>query len=82
MASPRNPIERKRDYFAATQRTYDFSRYADAFDRQQRLIRQADEVQRELDEANAAVAAAEEQMRNAVDMTLAEVRVYVKDERG
>lgn len=63
-------------------RAFDFARYGEAVEAQQRRLREANEADKRLEEANAAVAACEAQMQEALDMSLAEVRVHAKERAG
>lgn len=67
---------------AAYQREFTFARYGEAVERQQRLLREAKEASERLHEANAEVEECEKQMREALDLSLAEVRVYAKERAG
>lgn len=60
-------------------RAFDFARYGEAVEAQQRRLREANEAGKRLEEANAAVVACETQMKEALEMSLAEVRVHAKE---
>jgi hypothetical protein len=70
----------------AHERTFVFGRYAEAYERQQRLEREAERIARELSLANEQLAEVTESYEGTLSSTLAEIRVHtqraLEDELG